>query len=223
MSFPKSKFKNVYWHADISKWYAKVKVNYKAHHIGCFSTEDEAHSAVVDFKIKHGILNAAGEIPTLLESFTYSDGLLIANFRSQNYSVGDVVGSVCKTHGYVKVGYCGKLFNAHRIIWEMIYGKIPDGLEIDHINGSRSDNRIENLRLVSREENTHNRKIQFNNKTGLHGVKFVKNRKLPFEVLISTNGKRIYLGAFSDFFEACCTRKSAELSFNYHENHGRLA
>ena len=50
-----------------------------------------------------------------------------------------------------KLGY--KTFRAHRYIWEHYNGKIKDGLEIDHINGNRADNRIENLQAITKKQN----------------------------------------------------------------------
>jgi len=66
------------------------------------------------------------------------------------------------------VGYAGRSFSKngekysvfmHRIIWEMHNGPITEG-EIDHINGNKLDNRLENLRLVTRQQNQANRKVQ---------------------------------------------------------------
>lgn len=47
---------------------------------------------------------------------------------------------------------------AHRLIWEVFNGEIPEGMEIDHINTNRSDNRLENLRIVNHRENCNNSK-----------------------------------------------------------------
>ena len=64
---------------------------------------------------------------------------------------GKEIGSVNK-NGYVQTSF-GYI---HKIIWEAFKGKIPEGYELDHINTVRTDNRLENLRLVSHKENCNN-------------------------------------------------------------------
>ena len=64
----------------------------------------------------------------------------------------------------------GKQYLAHRIIWILLRGEIPDGMHIDHINGDPSDNRIENLRLATPLENARNSKLPSDNKSGVKGV-----------------------------------------------------
>lgn len=67
--------------------------------------------------------------------------------------MGAPVGAVC-ADGYVRLGGRpeGTLY-AHRLMWEAVHGPIPPGLEIDHRNGRKGDNRIRNLDLVTRREN----------------------------------------------------------------------
>lgn len=69
---------------------------------------------------------------------------------------------------------------AHRIFYECVYGEIPEGMEIDHINTDSTDNRLENLRVVTHKENCNNQqtieKYKLSNKSnGKH--KGMLNRK----------------------------------------------
>lgn len=84
--------------------------------------------------------------------------------------------------GYTYILVDGKRKKASRVIWEMHNGKIPDGLFVDHINNDRSDDRIENLRLVTPQQNVFNRKVAKNSKSGYKGIFQVKDRnKQPFK------------------------------------------
>lgn len=76
-------------------------------------------------------------------------------------------------NGYRVVRWCGRKMRAHHIIWVWCHGYWPKG-EIDHINGDRSDNRIDNLREVTVAQNRTNKKIQSNNKSGYKWVHFHK-------------------------------------------------
>lgn len=64
----------------------------------------------------------------------------------------------------------GKVQLAHRIIWQLVHGAIPGGMQIDHIDGNRLNNRIENLRLVTHTLNMRNKATGKDNQTGVKGV-----------------------------------------------------
>jgi hypothetical protein len=69
---------------------------------------------------------------------------------------GKKAGQVCKIHGYETIGIKGKNYKSHRLAWMYVYGKWPE-IEIDHINRIKTDNRICNLRDVTRSINNLNR------------------------------------------------------------------
>lgn len=82
-------------------------------------------------------------------------GLLVDPRRGVVYGSSALpIGSECQD-GYVRLGQRLGLLHlyAHRLIWETVYGAIPSGMEIDHLNGRKADNRIRNLDLVTRSEN----------------------------------------------------------------------
>jgi hypothetical protein len=78
----------------------------------------------------------------------------------------------------------------HRVIMDA-----PDGLEVDHVNGDGLDNRRSNLRLATRSENQHNRRVQNNNTSGFKGVSWHK-RDLKWYARIGLDGRRKLLGFF---------------------------
>ncbi|HEJ7990205.1 TPA: HNH endonuclease [Serratia liquefaciens] len=97
--------------------------------------------------------------------------------------------------GYVGVRIKGKYKVAHRIIWEMKNGPVPDGMYLDHINHDKADNRISNLRVVTRRQNNINTRVRVDNESGFKGVTFYK-RLGKWMSSVSINCKRHYLGYF---------------------------
>ena len=129
------------------------------------------------------------------EYFEYKDGNLYwKKLLSKRNPIGKIAGST-NSAGYRQVQICGKHHLQHRIIWEMFNGIIPDGLQIDHINGNKSDNRLENLRLATPSQNQANKGFNSRNSTGFKGVSFIKCRK-RYQATISVNNKNINLGSF---------------------------
>ena len=64
-----------------------------------------------------------------------------------------------KSNGYVKVDVKGKKHYLHRLLWEEVNGPIAEGMQIDHINGDRADNRLDNLRLATPTQNSANKLV----------------------------------------------------------------
>lgn len=107
----------------------------------------------------------------------------------------------------------------HRAIWCMVYGVWPRE-QIDHINGRRDDNRIENLRAVSRSTNMKNTKMPCTNSSGRIGV-YPEAGTGRWTIKFREGRKTHHLGGFLTFEEACAARAEAESANGYHLNHGR--
>lgn len=79
--------------------------------------------------------------------------------------------------GYVEISAMGYVDVAHRMIWASVHGPIPDGMQINHINGIKTDNRIENLELVTASENTkHAYRLGLRNATGENNGRYKHGR-----------------------------------------------
>lgn len=160
------------------------------------------------------------DIKTFHELFIY-DGTTLLNRYTRNPRAlkGWVVGS--KHHsGYLQVQVSKKLYMVHRIIWEMHHGvKILPNLEIDHINHIRDDNRIENLRVVTKQGNRRNQSLSRKNTSGVIGIYFMNHRQ-KWGAQIKVDGKVIWLGSYIEKQDAISARKSAEIKYDFHKNHG---
>ena len=110
---------------------------------------------------------------------------------------------------------------AHRLVWAMTHG-VSDPPPLDHINGDPMDNRIENLRAVTLEENSKNAKTPRDNRSGRIGV--CRHRRGGWDAYISLGKKQIKLGRFRDIEDAIAAREKAEKdpTARYHVNHGRM-
>lgn len=118
-------------------------------------------------------------------------------------NAGKVAGSIDKGHGYRAIGFTinGRftLFQAHRLVYALFYGW-PEEV-IDHINGNQTDNRIENLRACSQEENMRNQGTKQSKSTPLKGA-YWHNRIQKWQATICVAYKQIHLGYFDTAEEA---------------------
>lgn len=156
----------------------------------------------------------------LLDKFSINNGVLVwSKSDCKRIKKGDVAGTK-RRNGYIYVHVDGKITAAHRVVWEMHNGSIPDGMYVDHINHIRDDNRIENLRLVTKIDNAWNITKKKNNTSGVTGVCW-NRKKNKWRAQITIFKRNIRLGEFNSFDMAVKARKEAEEFYGFHENHGK--
>lgn len=142
----------------------------------------------------------------LHEIFEYRDGDLYWKASK----AGTIAGG-----GYYQTGIQGKYFKNHRLIFLMHHGYLPD--LIDHIDGNRLNNRIENLRPATRSQNSFNSIKPKSNKSGIKGVSWI-NKFKKYRARLYANKKTYELGYFTNL-------KDAEKAINEarEKHHGNFA
>jgi hypothetical protein len=167
------------------------------------------------------------------ESLRYDDGKLfwlprpLHHFSSADYQsrtnnrfAGTEAGNVGNC-GYRRVNFAGKFYLTHRLVWFLHFGEWPS--MIDHLNGDRTDNRLSNLRVVSKHGNARNAKRPTSNTSGVVGVSYSARDGLWHAYIGVGSGRRKTIGHFRTFDDAVSARRSAEKLIGYHGNHGRAA
>lgn len=132
--------------------------------------------------------------------------------------VGAIAGSR-RPDGYVSIVVDQVKHYAHRLAWMFEVGSIPSWMEIDHIDHNPSNNRISNLRLVTKSENRHNRARDSRNKSGVNGVYWAPHAK-AWSVQVRHDRKTKHIGYFKSLEDATRARKQAEIAIGFHANHG---
>ncbi len=153
------------------------------------------------------------------EWFCYDGINLIWKKSRGRMKAGSIAGCPNDT-GRIRVRLLGRWYKAHRIIWEMHNGPIPEGYEIDHLDHDPSNNRLNNFRLVLGKENAKNRPKNKNNTSGYIGVYWDKEREKWYSQ-IWVNYKCITLGRFYRMEDAIKARQEAEIKYGFHPNHGK--
>lgn len=144
--------------------------------------------------------------------FDYKDGQL---YRKSNGKI-----SACKNvDGYLRSHINNKIYYNHRLIFLIHHGYMPKF--IDHIDGNPSNNKIENLREATNNQNQYNKTINSNNKSGIKNVHWSNSMK-KWCVQISINKKIQTIG----FYEAIemADLAAQEARNNLHKeyaNHGK--
>ena len=132
----------------------------------------------------------------LISILEYVDGCLFWKNDQGNVKAGSRAGGVgLDSHGYRRVGIKSKIYLEHRLIYVMHHGEYPK--EIDHIDGNKTNNKIENLRSVTRSQNRKNTGLRADNTSGVKNVSWYAptNR---WRVRVATNNLCKTIGYFKD-------------------------
>ena len=160
----------------------------------CSAFLDATHTTSAEFKERKQ-MNILQAIKERL-CYDASTGVFTWRLSSRNsVRAGSVAGGVDR-EGYRRITIGRKTYNEHRLAWAYVHGYMPKD-EIDHINGVRGDNRIENLREADRFLNTQNVLKRSNNKSGYLGVCFYKPTS-KWRAQIRANKKSYFLGDFDE-------------------------
>lgn len=106
---------------------------------------------------------------------------------------------------YYRLSYKGKRYKCSRVAWLITYGEWP-AEQIDHINGIKSDDRIENLRKATNAQNACNALAKSSSYLGLRGI---SKKRYGYQVLLGKNGGTVYVGHFKTIEAATAARDSA--------------
>jgi len=143
-------------------------------------------------------------------------GIILNRIKTaQRTKVGEEAGYL-RLDGYRQICINGRYYLTARVIW--FYANGEWAINIDHINHRRDDNRLCNLRSVTKAENNRNRSKRSDNTSGVSGVSWYKPRN-KWRARIKVNSKHIHLGYFNNIADAITARSNAKVEHGYHPNH----
>lgn len=164
-----------------------------------------------DYRVKEAVLT----YEVLINLVDYKNGEFFWKNHPKYGSKKDKkAGAKKDKHGYIRLGYKRRYYLVHRLVWLWHHKVYPKGV-MDHINGDRSDNRIENLRIVSVRANGLNKLLHREGR--LPGASYCKRHK-KWKSSIWLNKKRHSLGSFETELEAHNAYMSAYDKYETLEN-----
>lgn len=120
--------------------------------------------------------------------------------------------------GYMTICIFNQKIYLHKVIWVMANKRYPVE-RIDHIDGNRLNNSLDNLREVSHADNCRNVGTQADTISKSMGVRQHKTGR--WSAYINPNKKQIHLGMYDEKEQAIKAFQEAAKSFGFHENHGK--
>lgn len=143
------------------------------------------------------------------------DGTLVRKVTTNARAKAGTVSGTANKAGYLRTTVAGRSYYNHHLVWLLFHGSLPKLL--DHINGDRADNRIENLRECTQAENMRNCRNKKNNSTGVKGVTW-RPTKGKFRARLTVNNQEICVGHYATLEEAAHALQEARLT-----HHGEFA
>ena len=157
----------------------------------------------------------------LCNLFDYRDGEIYYKISRSRNKAGSKAGAYRKHDNAYQVTINGKHYLIHRIVFMMHHGYFPE--MIDHIDGNRANNKIENLREATHSQNAHNAKLRCDSAIGKKNIRYIKRDSL-WRVDVQVNKNRIYCGSYKDLELAELVAMEARNKFHgQFANHGVLA
>ena len=141
---------------------------------------------------------------------------------SKTTQLNSRAGSYVTTTGYRSISIFGKSYPEHHVAWRMYHGTWATD-QLDHINQDRSDNRIINLRQVTKAENARNRSRRNASRVDEVGIWYNRRtKKYVAEITMTIDGvkRKVFQRTFDDVEEAIKARKAKSLELGFHANHG---
>lgn len=139
-------------------------------------------------------------------------GLLTWKVTNSNRAKAGTVTGAVNSVGYLHVCLHYKSYKAHHLAWLLSTGSWP-AQQLDHINGNRADNRLDNLRECTVAENHQNKAKYRSNSSGVTGVGWYRPAK-KWRAHIVLAGKQIHLGLFETIEEAAAAREKAKQRYH---------
>lgn len=159
--------------------------------------------------MKHVPLPSVGELASVFEYDPDTGDLIWLEDRGPNAKAGEPAGTtVQKPHGYCVVMLDGKMYKVHRICWKLGHGIDPGDKEVVHVNENPRDNRLCNLKAVSRSVRALRGKATRASSSGVSGVSR-DSKSGKWRARLRVKGRSVSLGLFNMREEAAAAVEQA--------------
>lgn len=149
--------------------------------------------------------------------FDYRDGKLFWKVRKATHTIiGNEAGHLKRSDNYTTISIDRKHYTVHRLVFLYHHGYLPEF--VDHIDGDRTNNCIENLRECTREGNNRNAKKRKDNTSGHKSVFWARDRN-KWRVIVGVGGVYKRFGQYDDYELACLV--ADEVRNKYHGEFAR--